>query len=209
MFALPTFFSFICRAPPPLKLPYFGSPFSRPRTASSSSPLRCCHSSSTPPASSFPLALFPPLAIRSLPRAGIPVSPGTLDDVATLLHVPRYYAYFTDFYGIPSRLVPSSSSLFVLSFYLSHSLSLSLIFFTLSLSLFLFPFFHFFSLSLSFSFSHSFYFRFKRRFSRSVAPRYHRLSSLLLVVTQRVLHSSRSRRSSPLGRPDFARRFPD
>ena len=95
--------------------------------------------------------------------------------------------------------LPPLPSLFSLFIYLT--LFLSLLFFShfLSLSFFFLFSISSLSLSLSFSFSHSFYFRFKRRFSRSVAPRYHRLSSLLLVVTQRVLHSSRSRRSSPPG----------
>lgn len=101
-----TSLSFICSAPPPL----------------------LCEKH--PPAATLILTpLWPrrPLDRRVLPlqrgfpvlapsfRAEIPLSPGTLDDVASLLHVPRYYAYFTDFYGIPRRLLSPSLATLALS----------------------------------------------------------------------------------------------
>jgi len=64
-------------------------------------------------------------AFSSSFRVEIPVSPETLDDVATLLRVPRRYAYFTDFYGIPPRLLSVSYAALPPSPPLSLSLSLS------------------------------------------------------------------------------------
>lgn len=73
-------------------------------------------------------------------RAEIPVSPETLDDVASLLHVPRYYAYFTDFYGIPRRLLPPAPPSSRPPLFCSSSISITsmLYFFLRSLALFSF-----------------------------------------------------------------------
>lgn len=96
-----TFLSFICPTPLSLRYP-------------ANHPLRL-HSFASPSSlwtAAFILCQVSPRSTFFL-RAEIPVSPETLDDVATLPHVPRYYAYFTDFYGIPRRLPPAFSSLFL------------------------------------------------------------------------------------------------
>jgi len=95
-----TFLSLICPTPPlSLRYPANHSAFILSRLPLHSGPPRS--SSVRFPRSSFFL------------RAEIPVSPETLDDVAPFPHVPRYYAYFTDFYGIPRRLLSASPSFFL------------------------------------------------------------------------------------------------
>ena len=68
-------------------------------------------------------------------HAEIPVSPETLDNVATLPYVPRYYAYFTDFYGISRRFLFLTPPLFLCFDYISFCFSVVQLFFLTSIFL--------------------------------------------------------------------------